>query len=203
MTDEADKPRKLTRRQMLRTGAQGVTLGAIVGGAGILIARAARGGGLTGRRRGDRWVWQIDPYKCTQCGQCATECVLEPSAVKCVHAYELCGRCEFCFGYYESRPGVKPGAGAEGQLCPTGAIERSRIKGRHYEYTIDESKCIGCSLCVKGCNTFGNGSLHLQVRHDRCLNCNECAIAAACPADAFVRVRADDPYLMKSQERGR
>ena len=27
-----------------------------------------------------------------------------------------------------------------------------------------------------------------------CVNCNRCAIADACPSDAFVRVPADDPY---------
>ena len=47
------------------------------------------------------------------------------------------------------------------------------------EYIIDEELCIGCAKCVKGCAAFGNGSLHLQVRHDRCLNCNECTIATA------------------------
>jgi electron transport complex protein RnfB len=29
------------------------------------------------------YVWQIDPLKCTQCGQCKTNCVLTPSASKC------------------------------------------------------------------------------------------------------------------------
>jgi electron transport complex protein RnfB len=50
---------------------------------------------------------------------------------------------------------------------------------------------------VKGCQAFGNGSLYLQVRHDRCLNCNECSIAARCPADAFVRIPAGKPYIIK------
>jgi len=36
-------------------------------------------------------VWQIDPHKCTQCGQCETHCVLKPSAAKCMHSYEMCG----------------------------------------------------------------------------------------------------------------
>jgi electron transport complex protein RnfB len=35
------------------------------------------------------------------------------------------------------------------------------------------------------------------VRHDRCLNCNECSIAVACPSQAFVRAPAEDPYLLK------
>ena len=47
---------------------------------------------------------------------------------------------------------------------------------------------------------FGNGSLFLQVRHDRCLNCNECAIGRACPAQAFRRVPAEQPYLLKTRE---
>jgi electron transport complex protein RnfB len=68
------------------------------------------------------------------------------------------------------------------------------------EYTIDEPLCIGCAKCVKGCGAFGNGSLQLQVRHDRCVNCNECAIARDCPADAFSRVPANKPYLLQGIE---
>jgi electron transport complex protein RnfB len=42
-----------------------------------------------------------------------------------------------------------------------------------------------------------NGSLYLQVLHDRCVNCNECAIAKVCPTQAFVRLPAERPYLLK------
>jgi electron transport complex protein RnfB len=48
-----------------------------------------------------KYVWQIDPFKCTQCGRCATECVKDLSAVKCVHAYSLCGYCDLCGGYFK------------------------------------------------------------------------------------------------------
>ena len=61
----------------------------------------------------------------------------------------------------------------------------------------DKDKCIGCSKCVKGCQTFGNGSLYLQVDHAYCVNCNQCAIAKACPSNAFVRLPSDKPYLFK------
>jgi electron transport complex protein RnfB len=46
-----------------------------------------------------------------------------------------------------------------------------------------------------------NGSLYLQVRHDRCLNCNQCSIAVACPTQAFERVPSSDPYLLKKKAR--
>jgi electron transport complex protein RnfB len=39
----------------------------------------------------------------------------------------------------------------------------------------------------------------LQVRHDRCKNCNTCRIAEACPAQAFVRVPEESPYLLKEK----
>ncbi len=86
---------------------------------------------------------------------------------------------------------------AENQLCPTGAIERRFVEDPYYQYSIDEPLCIGCGKCVEGCEAFGNGSLFLQIRHDRCVNCNQCSIAAACPSDAFVRVPASKPYLLK------
>ncbi|MBL7138671.1 MAG: 4Fe-4S binding protein, partial [Bacteroidales bacterium] len=66
-----------------------------------------------------------------------------------------------------------------------------------FEYTIDEELCIGCGKCVKGCNAFGNGSLQLQVRQNICNNCNECSIARNCPSDAYSRVPANTPYLLK------
>jgi electron transport complex protein RnfB len=140
--------------------------------------------------------WQIDPNKCIACGNCATYCVLKDSAVKCVKVYPICGYCRICFGFFGPEP-LEINEGAENQLCPTGAIKRTYIEEPYYEYTIDESLCIGCGKCVKGCNTFGNGSLFLQVRHDRCLNCNNCSIAAACPSGAYVRVPAESPYLLK------
>jgi electron transport complex protein RnfB len=141
-------------------------------------------------------VWQIDPFKCVQCGRCATECVMTPSAVKCVHAYALCGYCDLCGGYLKPDANARNTA-AENQLCPTAAIKRKYIEEPYFEYEIDEALCIGCAKCVAGCTSFGNGSLHLQIRHNECKNCNECAIARVCPAEAFQRVPYDTPYMIK------
>jgi electron transport complex protein RnfB len=71
------------------------------------------------------------------------------------------------------------------------------LKNPFFEYHINKDLCIGCAKCVKGCDAFGNGSLQLQVSHDICVNCNECAIARDCPSDAFSRVPASNPYLLK------
>jgi electron transport complex protein RnfB len=143
------------------------------------------------------YVWQIDPYKCTQCGQCKTNCVLTPSASKCTHAFKMCGYCDLCGGFL--RQGVKTiSTGAENQLCPTGAIKRRFIEEPYFEYTIDEKLCDGCAKCVKGCGDFGNGSLYMQIRHDICVNCNECSIARTCPSNAVMRVPADLPYIRKT-----
>jgi electron transport complex protein RnfB len=182
-------PKDMTRRGFLRAGLRGacaIGLGGLVAGA----ARKAMGGGT---------VWQLDPYKCVQCGQCSTACVLEESAVKCINAYALCGYCDFCPAFFELQPNQRT-AGAENQLCPSGALRRSYVKDPYYQYVVDERLCIACARCVKGCAEQGNGSLFLQVRHDRCLNCNECAIARNCPSDAFRRVPASSPYLMKKRE---
>jgi len=108
----------------------------------------------------------------------------------------MCGYCELCTGYFEAEPAAL-NSGAENLLCPTGAIIRNKIEDPYHEYIIDEPLCIGCGKCVKGCSAFGNGSLFLQVRHDRCLNCNECSIAKSCPSGAFRRVPANQPYLLK------
>lgn len=185
----ADSPERISRREFL---AKKVRI------AGVVVA----GGALGLMRPRESWagtVWQIDPSKCTQCGKCATACVLNPSAVKCVHAHAICGYCELCFGFFEAQPNALNEA-AENQRCPTGAIRRDYIEDPYFGYVIDEPLCIGCGKCVKGCNTFGNGSLFLQVRHDLCKNCNQCAIAEQCPSQAFVRVPVSKPYLLKDAE---
>jgi len=148
------------------------------------------------------YVWQIDPFKCTQCGQCKTNCVRTPSASKCVHAFQMCGFCDLCGGYL--RQGVKTiSTGAENQLCPTGAITRKFVEEPYFEYTINEDLCDGCAKCVKGCGDFGNGSLYMQIRHNLCVNCNDCSIARTCPSDAVIRVPAVTPYLPKDKEKTR
>ena len=177
---------RLSRRRFMKALLRS---GLVVGLGGVLVAA---------RRRAARadYVWQIDPFKCIQCGRCATNCVLDESAVKCVHDFVMCGYCKLCTGFFFPEPNAL-NEGAENQLCPVGAIRRSFVESPYYEYAIDESLCVGCGRCVKGCNAFGNGSLYLQVRHDRCLNCNECSIAAACPSNAFLRLPARRPYIIK------
>ena len=171
---------------------------------GIRVAAVAIGGTMGGFLAGRRshaadTRWQIDPDECVACGNCATYCVLDESAVKCVQCFDMCGYCDICTGYFD--PNYKKlDTGAENQLCPTDAVIRTHIEGKagqnFYEYTIDVDACIGCGKCVKGCALM-NGSLYLQVMHDRCVNCNECAIAVACPTEAFVKVPQAKPYRLK------
>jgi len=182
------------RRQFLVNGARVAGALGLVGGVGYLAGNAQ------GR---EELVWQLDPDKCIACGNCATKCVLDISAVKCVNCFHACGYCNGCTGYFEKvEGGTSQGAStsAENQLCPTGAIERKFIEKRstslYFEYTIIEPLCIGCGKCVEGCAKM-NGSMYLQVMHNRCLNCNECSIAVACPTQAFRRIPASTPNMMK------
>ena len=184
MSDHETTP--IPRRGFMRAAARAACALGIGGGAAYLVAP---------RTPGER-VWQIDPEKCIACGHCATYCVLRESAVKCVHSFAMCGYCELCTGFFNPSPNDLTTA-AENVLCPTGAIVRRFVEDPYFEYTIDQNLCIGCGKCVKGCKMFGNGSLYLQVIHDRCLNCNQCSIAAACPSEAWVRVPAARPHLWK------
>jgi Na+-translocating ferredoxin:NAD+ oxidoreductase subunit B len=187
---EVEKTPEIDRRTFVADGFRVAGAMGLVGFVGFLAGR---------RGDPDKVVWQIDPAKCISCGNCATHCVLDESAVKCVHSFPMCGYCELCTGYFEPNP-IGLNTGAENQLCPTGAIRRQLIEEPYHEYKIEEDLCIGCGKCAKGCNAFGNGSLYLQVRHDRCKNCNQCQIAVACPSEAFVRLPASDPYLLKHRK---
>jgi electron transport complex protein RnfB len=179
----------VTRREFLAAGLRAAAGLGAAGVAGLVAVRSSAAG----------TVWQIDPDDCFQCGTCSTSCVLFPSAVKVVHAFDVCGYCDLCSGYL--RQGAKKDTAAESRLCPTGAIRRRYVADPYYEYTIDEKLCIGCAKCVKGCTAYGNGSLFLQIRHDRCANCNACSAARRCPARAIRRFDARTPYLLKGRGR--
>jgi electron transport complex protein RnfB len=173
----------LSRRDFLRAAA--------------LLGLGAAGGAGAASALGDDTVWQIDPEKCIQCGKCAVNCVHDESAVKAVHVHAICGHCDLCTAFFEPEP-INLHTGAESQLCPTGAIVRSFVEEPYFSYRIEESLCVGCGKCAKGCEMFGNGSMFLQIRHDRCSDCNVCSIADACPSRAIRRVPASTPYLLKA-----
>lgn len=184
--DNNDKEKKLDRREFLNNSIR-IAIGIGVGGIGAALLKKS----IT-----QETVWQLDPEKCIQCERCSTNCVVTPSAVKCFHVYDMCGYCDLCGGYFRPEAKILTTA-AENQLCPTNAITRKFIEEPFFEYDIDSDLCIGCGKCVKGCGSFGNGSLQLQVNHDLCVNCNECSIARDCPSDAFSRVPADQAYTFK------
>jgi electron transport complex protein RnfB len=181
---------KITRRDFLKTlGKAG-----IVAALGLTGAKAALDAADSRRVRDT--VWQINPHLCIHCGACGKSCILRPSAVKCVHAYDVCGYCDLCGAYFATTARSYT-TGAENRLCPTSALKRTFIEDPYFQYTIDEKLCVACAKCVAGCSSFGNGSLFLQIRHDRCANCNSCAAARECPAGAISRVDRNTPYILK------
>ena len=175
-----------TRRQFIDGSFRILGFAGIGGAAGLLTRRASGNA-----------VFQVDPFKCTACDLCRTSCVLSLSAVKAVNDFDKCGYCMLCPAYYDvmSQPDEK-GIPA-GKVCPQDALKR-RVVGRedpedpnnnYYEYTVDEARCNGCGKCVKACKPpMGNGSLRLEIRYDRCVECNQCGILLACPSTAIVRV---------------
>ncbi|MEN6626279.1 MAG: 4Fe-4S binding protein [Candidatus Sumerlaeia bacterium] len=186
MADE----KKMTREEFLTQCGRGLLLLALGGGVGGLAARNVKASG--------NMVWQIDPAKCIACGRCATHCVLEQSAVRCVNAFSMCGYCDLCSGFFGSQPS-ELNEGAENQICPTNAIVRRYVEEPYFEYTIDKGKCIACGRCVSDCAQYGNGSLHLQISQEKCVDCNQCSIATACPRHAISRVPADTPYIPRQR----
>jgi electron transport complex protein RnfB len=175
-----------TRRQFLDRSVRVVCWLGLGSAAGVLSRRAAAD-----------TVYQVDPLKCTACDLCRTSCVLSHSAVKAVNDFDRCGYCMLCPAYYDitSVPDAK--GIPSGKVCPRDALKR-RVVGavdaddpnnNYYEYIVEEALCDGCGKCVKACKApAGNGSLRLEIRYDRCLECNSCAIAVACPDVAILRM---------------
>jgi len=195
MTDQsADRP-AMNRRQFFSLATRAALGAAAAGGAGAALITSGPPSEADAGHGDPRMLWQIDPLKCVQCGRCRTNCVLQDSAVKCVHDFPMCGYCQICSGFLQPNARLQNEA-AENQLCPIGAILRTQVQGEQFEYRIDPTLCTGCGICVKECTKFGNKSLYLQVRQDRCLNCNQCNIAAHCPTGAFMRVPASEPYVV-------
>ncbi len=190
----AHEDNKIDRRKLLADGVRVVGAMGLIGAAGFVAGREGRKNDL---------VWQIDPDLCMACGNCETHCVLDISAAKAVQFPLMCGYCDICTGYFPTKD-FELDTGAENQLCPTGAVIRRHIEEqsgtRFFEYAVDEDLCIGCAKCVEGCALM-NGSLYMQIRHDRCVDCNECSIAVACPTQAIRRVPADNPNLFKKLAR--
>ena len=185
--------KKPTRREVLGHVARGAT-GVGLGGLGLFLARKASGGN----------VWQIDCQKCVNsrlgavgvevCDLCASDCVLPLSAVRAVNEYAKCGRCYICPAYFDIKSAVNEEGLPSRKLCPRDAIKRKPIgwvdpddpANNFYEYVIDEKLCNGCGECVMGCKEpAGLSSIRLEVRYDLCLDCNRCAIAIACPDEAY------------------
>ncbi len=104
-----------------------------------------------GKPASKNWSGKSIPPAAIACGNCATQCVLDESAVKCVHNFGMCGYCNLCTGYFEPNASSLPPA-RKTSFAPTGAIIRQGVEDPYYEYRIDEPLCIGCGKCVKGCN---------------------------------------------------
>jgi Na+-translocating ferredoxin:NAD+ oxidoreductase subunit B len=178
---------KSSRRQFIDRSARIAGFVGIGTAAGVLAKRAS----------GD-YVYQVDPSKCTACDRCRTACVLSHSAVKAVNNFEKCGYCMLCPAYFDVTSYPDEKGIPTGRVCPQDALKR-RVVGKedledpnnnYYEYVIDEERCDGCGKCVKACKPpAGNGSLRLEIRYSRCVECNECAIKVVCPDKAIARVK--------------
>lgn len=181
----------MERRDFVKNGCRFCAFTGLGGIAWTLLGKNPASSNASGQ-----YVWQIDPNKCVGCNQCGSHCVLNSSAVKCFHNEKICGYCEICTGFFDDRP-IRLDEGAENQICPTAAIKRQKVEANYYEYSIDVARCIGCGKCVRGCTDKGNGSLFLQIDQSLCVNCNQCAIATACPAGAITQIVAENPYRIK------
>jgi electron transport complex protein RnfB len=187
---------RTTRRQFIDRSFRVVGFVGLGSAAGVLTRRAAAD-----------TVYQVDPNRCVACDLCRTSCVLTNSAVKAVNDFEKCGYCMLCPAYYDvtSVPDLK--GIPLGKVCPRDALKRQVVgledpedpNNNYYEYFVDETLCDGCGRCIKAClPPAGNGSLRLEIRYDRCVECNSCAIEVVCPDAAIIRVSTPGVAPIKS-----
>jgi electron transport complex protein RnfB len=174
--------------------------------AAALTGMGAAAAFLTRKAQG-QVVWQVDSARCLNsrlgevgvkvCDLCLKECVVTQSAVRAVNEFSQCGRCAICPAYFNVSSAVGPDGLPSEKLCPRDAIARKPIgevdpsdpANNFYEYVIDEQKCDGCGKCVMACKEpAGLGSIRLMVRHNLCVDCNNCTISLACPKDALVQL---------------
>lgn len=188
MAEENNK-QQVSRRHFIKVAGRalcGVALG------GIMFRVA--GGHLTGSPVGpnSRFVWQIDPQKCSFCGDCETSCVRRPSAVKAVNDQIKCSNCVICYGHiFDKRIDSDKVMSHGRRVCPHDAVTRVPYSGGdegYFIYDIDHKKCTACAKCAKECNQFGTASMFLLIRPDLCLACNKCSIASRCPEGAIERL---------------
>jgi len=66
--DSKKEPKSMERRRFLRNGMQMALAVSLGGIAGVSFLKSSA----------NDLVWQIDPFKCVQCGRCADECVMTP-----------------------------------------------------------------------------------------------------------------------------
>lgn len=129
--------------------------------------------------------WVIDPAKCISCGRCAESCVRPESAVKAVINYSQIGNVEYSPAMFRK---TSPGSSTalDNRVCPTDAITREVVDDSTWQYSISEADCIGCGACAIRSKKKGSGAFSLLIT-DKCLSCNECAIAIECPVGAISR----------------
>jgi Fe-S-cluster-containing hydrogenase component 2 len=84
------------------------------------------------------------------------------------------------------------------QVCPTGALSRSKTDGVVY---LDQNACIGCKQCIVACPW---GSVKLDHSGETLIKCDNCggdpACVKMCDSGALTFVEADEAVLAKQRD---
>ncbi len=199
--------REYTRRQFMKLSAKGLT--------GVALSSSLLS--LMGVTKSQAESGQVEVYatpeyllvanraKCTGCQRCETNCTLARDGEARPYMARVRVRDKVNFGTEVPGDDYNKGDGNFGtwsmepdtckqcgdpaclKACPVQAIG---ISERNNSRVVDETKCVGCGMCVQAC-PWSMPRVNPETRKSsKCINCGNCV--RGCPTSALTMIPWED-----------
>ncbi len=84
-------------------------------------------------------------------------------------------------------------------ICPVGTVLSFFARFSWMKVRIDESKCVGCGLCAKGCKAACIDVKHHKIDYSRCVVCGDCLNNCHKDALRFGREESEGQRVMSEE----